>query len=182
VYTKNLEQLLRLLRASRQSGLLIVEPSDAGVGLWQGLFHLVEGTVAGCQVKSKEDGRVRLSGDEALQWLMTQGKLEWRMEEKVQFPDGIQPSPGQSKSAPLEERGGSGPIERVTSGYLRWIPKRTQKGLKTSAQTLGSFEHLQVFTLINGQNSVEGITRILRKPEPGVVSILQELKSAGLIE
>ncbi len=182
MYTKNLEQLLRLLHASRQSGLLIVEASDVAIALWQGLFQLVEGNLRGCQVRSKEDGRVRLSGDQAVQWLMSQGKLEWRLETQTQFPDDIQPSLAMSESASAEASKGSEPQKHIISEPSRWIPKRTQKGLMTSAQSLGSIEYLQVFTLVNGQNSVEGITRILRKPSHIIVSILEALKRSGLIE
>ena len=63
-----------------------------------------------------------------------------------------------------------------------WIPWHTGKCMVTSAQSLKSLEELQVFILVNGQNTIKGIMRILRKPSDAVVRILESLRTAGLIE
>jgi predicted transcriptional regulator len=63
-----------------------------------------------------------------------------------------------------------------------WIPRRTLKGTQTSAKSLNSLEYFQVFILVNGQNSVEGIARLLRQPSEIISRILNDLRKAGLIE
>jgi hypothetical protein len=79
----------------------------------------------------------------------------------------------------------SGPGEAISSGAeerVVWIPQRTARGAQTIAQSLGSFEHIQVFTLVNGQNTVEGIARLVRKPPGNILRILYDLRSTGLIK
>jgi predicted transcriptional regulator len=56
------------------------------------------------------------------------------------------------------------------------------KGIVISARSLKSLEDLRFFTLVNGQNTMEGIMRILRKSSHTVVRILESLRAAGLIE
>lgn len=209
MYTKNLEHLLRLLQVSRQSGLLIVEPPDQERVLWQGQFWLVEGTIRRCQIYQKSDMQVVLSNDDAIRWLIAQGRLSWRMEEGEQVPPTFLPALPQPKgstkersemvlglqetiSSEAQEILSSGPREIVSSGPREalssgseertvWIPQRTAKGAQTIAQSLGSFEHIQVFTLVNGHNTVEGIARLVRKPPENIARILYDLRSAGLI-
>jgi hypothetical protein len=202
VYTKNLEHLLRLLQVSRQSGLLIVEPPEQERALWQGQFWLVEGTIRTCQIYQMSDMRVVLRNDDAIRWLIAQGRLSWRMEEGEQGPSTILPAlpqPGgntkheseidlvsrETISSGPRETISSGPRETISSGpqeRVVWVPQRTARGAQIVAQSLGSFEHIQVFTLVNGQNTVEGIARLVRKPPGNILRILYDLRSAGLIK
>ncbi|HEX4206591.1 MAG TPA: DUF4388 domain-containing protein, partial [Ktedonobacteraceae bacterium] len=168
MYTKNLGQLLRLLQASRQSGLLTVESAEQDGATWQGRFWLVEGNVTACQVYKKADGQVLLSNDEAMRWLLVQGKLNWRLEEEAQqFPDTLLPTLPQRRGPTWDGQNDIGrhrTVSPVPLGQPTWMPRRTSKGMQTQARSLGSLEHLQVFTLVNGHNTVEGIARLLRKP------------------
>lgn len=210
MYTKNLEHLLRLLQVSRQSGLLIVEPPEQERVLWQGQFWLVEGTIRACQIYQKADMQVVLRNDDAIRWLIAQGRLSWRMEEGEQVPSTFLPAlpqPGgttkerseidlglqetissgsrETVSSGSREIISSGPGEAISSGAeerVVWIPQRTARGAQTIAQSLGSFEHIQVFTLVNGQNTVEGIARLVRKPPGNILRILYDLRSTGLIK
>jgi hypothetical protein len=190
VYTKNLEQLLRLLQVSRQSGLLVVEAAEQGDAPWQGRVRLAEGKVMACQVCMKADGQVLLSNDEALRWLTTQGRLNWELEEGDQLPDILLPplppqgrTTGERRSTTQTNNTGVfGTVFPTPTERSGWIPRRTSKGQQISAQSLRPIEYLQVFTLVNGHNSVEGITRLLRKPAADISRILHDLRSAGLIE
>jgi hypothetical protein len=153
--------------------------------------------------------RVVLSNDDAIRWLIAQGRLSWRMEEGDQVPPPLLPALPQPKGSTKEksetvlglqetissgsqeilssgprEVVSSGPREALSSGSEErtvWIPQRTAKGAQTIAQSLGSFEHIQVFTLVNGHNTVEGIARLVRKPPENIARILYDLRSAGLI-
>jgi hypothetical protein len=182
VYTKNLEQLIQFLQVSRQQGLLTVEPVEPEVVYWQGQMHLVEGNVVACRVIKKADRQVLLINDEARRWLSTQGKLNWQLE-------ATQQADLSSSSQPLRQsrisarQNHSGPLERIGATPIQpgWIPQRTGKGMLTPAQSLDSLESLQVFTLVNGQNTVEGIARILRKPIQVITPTLERLRRAGLI-
>ncbi|MBV9230711.1 MAG: hypothetical protein JOZ18_15485 [Chloroflexi bacterium] len=185
MYTKNLEQLLRLLRSSRQSGLLTVESAEPDGALWQGQFRLIEGNVVACQVCKRVDGQVLLRNDEALRWMIAQGKLNWHLEEGVQTPETLLPALPPRASATGEGKNGTGmhgAFSPSSAEQTGWIPRRTLKGSQISAKSLKSLEYFQVFTLVNGHNSVEGITRLLRKPSHVVSSILYDLRDAGLIE
>ena len=185
MYTRNLENLLRLLQTSRQSGLLIVESAEPNGALWQGQLMIVDGNVRACQVFRKADRQVLHTNEEALRWLVAQGKLNWNLEKDVQLPMVLSPMQ-QPPGNPTEERKNE---SGAHSGYLRapgeragWIPRRTAKGMQFSGKSLASIEHLQTFTLVNGQNTIEGISRILRKPPDTIARILNELRDAGFIE
>ena len=147
---------------------------------------LVDGTVRACQVFRKADRQLLHTNEEALRWLIAQVKLNWNLEKDVQYPMMLSPmlqQPG--NPAPAEEKKND---TSTRSGYLRapaertgWIPRRTAKGMQFSGKSLASIEHLQAFTLVNGQNSIEGISRILRKPPETITRILNELRDAGFI-
>ncbi len=94
VYTKDLTFLLRLLQSSKQSGILLVEaPGGAQQGLsWQGQFQLENGTVKSCMVLDMKNRLVLFSNDEAVNWLISQGRLEWRIEENAQPTSPLPPS------------------------------------------------------------------------------------------
>jgi hypothetical protein len=186
VYTRNLENLLRLLQTSRQSGLLIVESAEPNGALWQGQLMIADGMVRACQVLRKTDRQLLYTNEEALRWLIAQGKLNWNLEKDVLFPTALSPQLQQSGRLADERKDETGPHN---SGDLRaarerpgWIPRRTAKGLQFSGKSLASIEHLQVFTLVNGQNTVEGISRLLRKPPETILRILNELRASGFIE
>lgn len=187
MYTRNLENLLRLLQTSRQSGLLLVESAESNGALWQGQLMLVDGTVRACQVFRKADRQLLYTNEDALHWLLAQGKLNWNLEKDVQFPMMMSPMLQQPGSPTEEKKNETGPHH---SGYLlrapgertAWIPRRTTKGMQFSGKALSSIEHLQVFTLVNGQNTIEGISRLLRKPPDTIVRILNELRDSGFIE
>lgn len=182
MYTKDITALLRLLWTSKQSGMLFVEPFEQHESSWQGLFHLDKGTVKSCAVRNKADGRVLLSNDEAIRWLISQGKLNWNLEE------GAQP---QNLSAPLlpppeEVHHHRQPDEHTAPSFARnnqleRIPKRTQKGDALQLHAFASREHRQVFTLVDGRRTVEEIISLLHKSPAAVLSILQELQAAGFI-
>jgi hypothetical protein len=190
VYTKNLEQLLRILQASRQSGLLVVEDVEQGDAPWQGQFRLVEGNVMECQVRMKANGQVLLSDDEALRWLTARGRLNWNLEEGDQLPDTLLPplppqgiATGDGRHTPQSNNTGKhGAVFSAPPERSGWIPRRTLKGQQISAQSLRPVEYLQVFTLVNGHNTAEGITRLLRKSPADISRILKDLQAAGLIE
>lgn len=186
MYTKDLEHLLRILQVSRQSGLLTVELAEQEEAHWQGWFRLVEGKVTACQVTRKADGHVLLSNEEALRWLITQGKLNWSLQEEGgQLPGNLLPSLLPPGSATGEIKSNTGNLRAnapTFRGKPGWIPRRTLKGMHLLPQSLASLEHRQVFTLVNGQNSVEGIARLLRKLPDNIYRILNELRSAGMIE
>lgn len=184
MYTKDITALLRLLWTSKQSGTLAVEPFEQHGSSWQGLFHLDKGTVKSCVVRNKADGRVLLSNDEAIHWLIGQGKLNWNLEENVHQQN---PSPVSSLLPPPEEvQGNRQPDDHpqpplIRKNQLESIPKRTLKGEALHLNTFASREHRQVFTLVDGRRSVEEIIYLLHKSPASVLSILHDLQAAGVI-
>lgn len=182
MYTKDIAALLRLLWTSKQSGMLFVEPLEQQGPSWQGLFHLDKGAVKSCVVRAKADGRVLLSNDEAIRWLISQGKLNWNLEEDTQ---------SQNLSVPLlpspeEAQSNRGPDDYARPVFppkhqLESIPKRTQKGEALPLNAFASREHRQVFTLVDGRRTIEEIIYLLHKSPAAVLTILQELQMAGLI-
>jgi hypothetical protein len=184
VYTRNLENLLRLLQTSRQNGLLIVESAEQNGAPWQGQLLLVDGNVKACQVFRKADRQILFTNEEAVRWLIAQGKLNWNLEKEVQFPTTLSPTLQQPGSTAEERKNDASRSEyfRAPRERTGWIPRRTSKGMQLSGKSLTSLEHLQVFTLVNGQNTMEGITRLLRKPPDTILRILNELRDADIIE
>jgi hypothetical protein len=188
VYTKHLEQLMRLLQASRRSGILTIEDPERDRTGWQGKIRLVEGNVTACYILRKTDGQILQTNDEALRWLMSREKLYWDLEEGDYTTDALLSTPPVEQNMTREgmyDTGtaiGTQPLPAAPAGQNSWIPRRTMKGTATTAQSLGSFEYIQVFTLVNGHNTLEGLARILRKPPHQVMRILETLRDAGLIE
>lgn len=182
MYTKDITALLRLLWTSKQSGMLFVEPLEQHGPSWQGVFHLDKGTVKSCVVRTPADGHVLLSNDDAIRWLIGQGKLNWNLEEDVQ-----QHNP----SVPLLPTPENGQQHRQPDDYARpvvppqnqldRIPKRTQKGDALPLNAFASREHRQVFTLVDGRRTIDEIISLLHKSPAAVLAILQELQTAGLI-
>lgn len=145
---------------------------------------LVDGTVRACQVFRKADRQLLYANEEALRWLIAQGKLNWNLEKEAQHPMMLSPmlqQPGNPAEERKKDAGRSGPL-RAPAERQVWIPRRTAKGMQFSGKSLASIEHLQAFTLVNGQNSIEGISRLLRKPPETIARILSELREAGFIE
>lgn len=182
MYTKDITFLLRLLQTSKQSGVLFVEPFGQQEALWQGLFQLENGVVQSCFLRKKADGQIALRNDEALRWLTTQGKLEWRLDEEARFPG----APLSSLPAPEESRRVQRPVEAPPppvfwGNQLGSIPQRTQKGKLVPVNALASRDHRQVFALVDGRRTVEEIVHLLHKPPDAVMQMLEQLRAIGLI-
>jgi hypothetical protein len=181
VYTKDISFLLRVLHTSKQSGVLLVEAFGQDDSPWQGLFHLDNGAVITCLVRDKADGRVVLRNDEALRWLMNQGKLEWQLEKDAQLfkttlplpPPGETPAEGFAAPAP--------PPPALERAQLEQIPQRTQKGKDVPVNAFASREHRQVLTLVDGRRTIEEIIALLHKPPETILRALQDLRVGGFI-
>lgn len=162
--------------------MLFVEPIEQQGLSWQGLFHLNKGAVKSCVVRDKADGRILLSNDEAIRWLVSQGKLNWNLEEDTQPQN-----PSVPLLSPPEEVPGSRRSDEYAQpvlapqNQLTNIPKRTQKGDALPLHAFASREHRQVFTLIDGRRTIDEIIYLLHKSPAAVLAILQELQAAGLI-
>ncbi len=182
MYTKDITALLRLLWTSKQSGMLFVEPIEQQGLSWQGLFHLDKGSVKSCVVRDKADGRILLSNDEAIRWLVSQGKLNWNLEEDAPPPTLSVPLLSPPEKEPSHQRSGeyTQPV-LAPQAQLTSIPKRTQKGDALPLHAFASREHRQVFTLVDGRRTIEEIIYLLHKSPAAVLAILQELQAAGLI-
>ena len=187
MYTKDLSFLLRLLQTSRQSGILLVqapEQDESNDSSWQGRFQLENGVVKACLVLHTRNGKILFRNDEAINWLLSQGKLEWRIEEEAQLPARPLPS-----SSPQWDEGTRG--DRSTGEGLLLTPlwekrrreifQRTLRGDRAPANAFPSRDHRQVFSLIDGRRSIEEIVRLLQKPPEIVLRILQELQNAGFV-
>ena len=182
MYTKDITFLLRLLQTSKQSGVLFVEPFGQQESSWQGLFQLENGVVQSCFIRRKADGQVGLRNDDALRWLTTQGRLEWRLDEQASFPGASPPAlpaPEQSRSVqrPFQERAPAA----VWGNQLERIPQRTQKGKVVPVNALASRDHRQVFALVDGRRTIGEIVALLHKPPEAVISMLEQLRAIGLI-
>ncbi len=182
VYTKDITFLLRLLQTSKQSGLLLVECPGQNESTWQGQFQLDKGVVLSCLVCNKSDGRVLLSNDEAVHWLISQGRLSWTLAEAEQFPGSLPPAlpPHEEAKKGYQQQEDTWP----PSGWLKQagdIPQRTPKGRDAPVNAFPSREHRQVFALIDGRRTVEEIVHLLHKPPDSVIRVLKELRAAGFI-
>lgn len=188
MYTKDLTFLLRLLHTSKQSGILFVEALEQGRsnGLdWQGQFQLENGVVKSCLVCNKADGQELYRNEEAVHWLTLQGKLEWHMEEYAQSTGALLPALPQSKETPgeqLQDEAAEDPQSPLVWGkQLKEIPLRTFSGNNAPVSAFASREQRQVFALVDGRRTIEGIVRLLHKPPDVVMRVLHELQLKGFI-
>ena len=185
VYTKDLTFLLRLLLTSKQSGVLFVEScgqNGSDGSSWQGQFQLDNGVVALCLVRSKTDGQVLFTNEEAVLWLTRQGRLEWHMGEDAQSEDVLLPSLPHYEESRREQ-----PLQEVMQSPLvqskqsKGIPLRTVRGNTAPVNTFATREQLQVFALVDGRRTIEEIVRLLHKQPDAVIRILQELQTMGFV-
>jgi hypothetical protein len=183
VFTKNLSFLLQLLRTSKQSGMLVVEPPGSHKSSWLGQFHLDKGVVVTCVIRNKADGRVLLSNDEAVRWLGSQGGLEWYLEEEQVPPPEeappLRPAPEQIRSE--QHRDPAALLPAMWKNQMRAIPRRTEKGKDVPLSTFASRDLRQVYTLIDGRRTIEEIVVLLHKPPDVIIRVLQVLHAAGFI-
>jgi hypothetical protein len=189
VYTKEIAFLLRLLGTSKQSGVLLVEAPGPDPSPWLGQFQLENGQVLSCMLLDKADGRVVLRNEEALRWLMAQGKMTWRLE------DGPHPpalSPPAREETPYEEAPHVERFREERRAPLPWtrqpepaplgpVPHRTEKGKLVPAHVFASREHRQVFALVDGHRTIDEIAHLLQRPSDAILRVLQELQAAGFI-
>ncbi len=208
--TKDLVNLLQLMRTSRQSGDLTVEPHEQEKAAWQGYFRLVDGQIASCQVRDKIDGQIILQGDEAIRWLANpaQGKLAWSLEETTHPSGTLLPLlPTQNRATTSKElyeektaksylpthsldnvpreqsvSQDSGSMQSTSPMAPNAIPYRTERGIHIPSNVLSSRDHRQVFSLIDGNRNIAEIVRLLHKSPDVIIYILNELKALGLIE
>jgi hypothetical protein len=182
VYTKDITFLLRLLQTSKQSGVLFVEPFGQQEVSWQGLFHIENGVVQSCFLRRKADGQIALRDEEALRWLTTQGKLEWRLDEHAHFPGAPLPAfPAREEQRSVQRPVPALPPPVLRGNQLGTIPQRTQKGKVVPVNALASRDHRQVFALVDGQRTIEEIVYLLHKPPEAVIQMLEQLRAIGLI-
>lgn len=178
MYTKDIAFLLRLLGASKQSGVLFVEAPGPLPSPWLGQFHLDNGQVTSCALFDKTEKRIVLKDEEALRWLMSQGKIAWRLEEASPLP-ALPPPP--HENPPHEEE-----VLKESSPSLPWkslpaVPQRTEKGKVVPANAFASREHRQIFALVDGHRTVDEIAQLLQRPSDAVLRVLQELQAAGFV-
>ena len=182
MYTKDIISLLRLLQTSKQSGKLFVEPPKQNESSWQGQFRLEKGVLKSCLVYNKTDGRVLISNEEAVRWLTSQGRLDWRLEEDTQILDSLSPSLLQGAEAKKSQRHDEEILpSSVWKTQLGGIPQRTQQGINAPVDSFISRDHRQIFALVDGRRTIGEIIKLLHKPPYFVIRIIQELHASGLI-
>jgi hypothetical protein len=183
MYTKDLSFLLRLLQTSRQSGILFVEAATPNASLpWQGKFQIESGVVRSCAVFNRQNGKVLFTNDQAISWLILQGRLVWHIEEEDQSSNSMQSSPTFDE----KRRGGYKEEESILLSPIwekrrKEVFTRTQRGDRSPVNAFPSRDHRQVFALVDGRRSIEEIVRLLQKPPEAILKLLQELQNAGFI-
>jgi hypothetical protein len=199
--TKDLASLLRLLQLSGQSGMLFVRPPEENDGeAWVAQCQLDDGIVTMCRIIAKSDGRVVMSNEAALQWLMRLGTLQWLLDEKsIPQENPVPRQITQSEKTPIQslEQSGQHPlspwspvsaqregsrVERSPANppVSQSVPTRTSRMWRGTES--GVREHRQVWLLVDGQHNIEEIAQLLHKPLLVIVKILADLKSGGFIQ
>jgi hypothetical protein len=198
VYTKDLTFLLRLLQSSKQSGMLFVEAPGAGganSAPWQGQFQLENGVVKSCKVVDMRNGSMLFINDEAVNWLISQGRLEWRIaEEDIQPPGKMLPASSivpSNPNLPAIQSYERTKVDRQSTDSIqasllwekrrREVFQRTLRGNSASVNAFPSRDHRQVFALVDGRRNIEEIVQLLHKPPDVILRLMQELYMAGFI-
>lgn len=187
IYQLDIETLLSLLYEAGQSGRLSTTLPSGVPGFkqfCQANIGLQEGKIVFCQIE-QSNGRVLVSGKQALQILSRAGTREWQLEE-AQFRQATSPvatpaPPTVTTATPLSSQ------ERQRG--LSVIP---QRGAFINQNTLSHFSRQQrrVLNLVDGIRSVERIAMLLsassdpsaiRQTLQQVEEILRELEALGAI-
>jgi hypothetical protein len=203
VRTKDLASLLRLLQLSGQSGMLFLRPPEENDGeAWVAQCQLDEGIVTMCRIIMKSDGRVAMTNEPALQWLMHLGTLQWWLDEKqiaqanstswpttqaekpTTQPLGPTEWPAPAPWSPVSAQSEGSRVERSAANLpaSQVVPVRTLRRWQATEGDGIMREHRQVWLLIDGQRDVEEIAQLLHKPLLAVMKTLAELRSNGFIQ
>ena|SRR5581483_7105817 len=190
MYQLDIETLLSLLYEAGQSGRLSTTLPSGFPGFKQSCqasIGLQEGNIVFCQIEQR-NGRVLVSGKQALQILSRSGTREWQLEE-AQF---------QQTSTPV-----STPVlpPAMTATTATTLPNQErqhdpsvipQRRTFIDQNTLSHFSRQQrrVLNLVDGRRSVERIATLLsassdqsavRQTLQQVEEILRELEASGAI-
>jgi hypothetical protein len=198
VRTKDLASLLSLLQLSGQSGMLFLRlPEENDDKVWVAQCQLENGIVTMCRVITTSDGRVAMSNEAALQWLMRLGTLQWRLDEKQIPPANAISQPTAQSETSTPQSFGQAPLQWSPVFTLRdglhienspasfsasqSIPMRAVHTWRATESGVAAREQRQVWLLVDGQRSIEEIAQLLHKPLSVVMKILADLKLGGFI-
>ncbi|WP_376794968.1 hypothetical protein [Thermogemmatispora sp.] len=175
MYTKDFASLLQLLSLSQQSGTLIVlrrgEP-------WQASLQLQRGRPLSCIIISLADGRLLMSGAQAIDWLASRGELQWHLAEEEQGGPVRSTSAASARQPGAGERlAGSSSSPALEKGF-QLVPRRL---LQTPALSSWSREERLIFALIDGSRTVAEIAHLLRRSPERITSILLFMVQRGII-
>ena len=133
-----------------------------------------------CVVIDSKTGHIQFTNDDAIRWLMAQGKLDWRIEEYGQAS--IQPptQPPPRNSTDVYQSDTDLQLTQLWEKKRKDIFQRTKRGNTTPC---GCFtrDHRQVFALVDGRRTTEEIVQAIRKPPAVILRLLQDLLSEGFI-
>jgi len=168
MYTNDLRRVLELLEISTSSGVLVITPgSSSEQATWEAKCVLKDGWLINCTMRQHSDGKVLMSGSQALAWLKSQERLSWRVLEDEPLFVG-------------KTRGGR---SFRYPGPIGEIPRRTAQGQRYLISP--SWPRIQrlIFALIDGRRSKTDIARLLSsKSIVEVEQTLHTLRLAGLVE
>jgi hypothetical protein len=175
MYTKDFASLLHLLSLSQQSGTLIVLRQGEA---WQASLQLQKGRPLSCIIISLVDGRLLMSGAQAVDWLASRGELQWYLTAGEQTgAAGLTPTttaptagPGQRSAPP------SSPSQGMRPSYL--VPRRL---LQSPPLSSWSREERLLFALIDGSRTVSEIAHLLRRSPEQIMPLLLSLIQRGAI-
>ncbi|RAQ95766.1 DUF4388 domain-containing protein [Thermogemmatispora tikiterensis] len=175
MYTKDFASLLQLLSLSQQSGTLIVLRQGEA---WQASLQLQKGRPLSCIIISLVDGRLLMSGAQAVDWLASRGELQWYLTVGEQAgaaslaPTTTAPTgdPGQ-RSAPSPS-----PSQGMRPSHL--VPRRL---LQSPPLSSWSREERLLFALIDGSRTVSEIAHLLRRSPEQIMPLLLSLIQRGAI-
>lgn len=159
MYTKDFASLLQLLGLSQQSGTLIVLRQGEA---WQASVQLQKGRPLSCVIISLADGRLLMSGAQAIDWLARRGELQWHLAAEEQMEAAAPaPGPGQRLTSP--------PFSAQEPGLSHLVPCRLSQSPPLSSW---SREERLIFALVDGSRTVTEIAHLLRRSPDQIMPLL----------
>ncbi|WP_156025273.1 hypothetical protein [Thermogemmatispora carboxidivorans] len=160
--------MLQLLGLSQRSGTLIVLRQGEA---WQASLQLQKGRPLSCVIINLANGRLLMSGAQAIDWLASRGELQWHLaaEGSVEAPAPA-PSPGQGLTSP--------PFSAQEPRLSHLVPCRLSQSPPFSSW---SREERLIFALIDGSRTVTEIAHLLRRSPDQIMPLLLSMTQKGAI-
>ena len=174
IVVDHLVKIIQAIQIGRTTGSLIATRGE-GASYELGTLMFLNGRVVQARVGRRE-------GREAFNWLSTWGRCRYTFVLSITSESAVENLSGgnQDQFMPEEDKASPRASEQVNE-TVPYRSKPLEYGLRVLSEKSLSRTHRHVFLLVNGARSVVELTRLLKRNENEVLTLLYDLQDTGVI-